>query len=30
VCGGESMEVEVKRDWTLEQLMEWLSVQQKL
>lgn len=30
VCGGESLVAEVKRDWTLQQLIESLSQRQDL
>ncbi|KAK4688751.1 NEDD8-activating enzyme E1, partial [Tremellales sp. Uapishka_1] len=30
VCGGESLVVEIAKEWTLEQLIEWLSAKQEL
>ena len=30
VCGGEAMTVQVRKDWTLEQLVEYLSARQDL
>ncbi|KAG8998115.1 hypothetical protein FRB94_007204 [Tulasnella sp. JGI-2019a] len=30
VCGGQSMDVEVGKDWTLEKLIEWLTETQKI
>jgi ubiquitin-activating enzyme E1 C len=30
VCGGDVMEVEVGKDWTVERLMEWLTEKQNM
>lgn len=30
VCGGQSMDVEIGKDWTLERLIEWLTETQKM
>lgn len=30
VCGGQSMNVEVGKEWTLERLLEWLTGTQKM
>lgn len=30
VCGGESIVAEVGKDWTLEQLVDWISLRQDL
>lgn len=30
VCGGQSMNVEVGKDWTMERLLEWLTETQKM
>ncbi|KAG8891789.1 hypothetical protein FRC00_013093 [Tulasnella sp. 408] len=30
VCGGETMDVEVSKEWTIERLIEWLTENQKI